>query len=47
MLFQVTGLNAKGKQVSKDIRAGSKQEILNNKEIHGFMEIIHTKQKKG
>lgn len=47
MLFRVTGLNNKGKQIVLDIRAPSKQHILTNMVKWGFTEVIHTKQLKG
>ena len=46
MLFRVTGLNNKGKQIVQTIRASSKQEIIANPDKHGFTTIIHTKQMK-
>ena len=47
MLFQVTGLNNKGKQIQLTVRAPSKHDIVANPEKHGFTSIIHTKQLKG
>lgn len=47
MLFKVTGLNSKGKQIVQTVRAGSKQEIISRPDKHGFTSIIHTKQLKG
>ena len=47
MLFRVTGLNMHGTQITKYVKANTKQEILSNLSRFGFSEIIHTKQLKG
>ena len=46
MLFRVTGLNNKGKQIVQTVRTGSKQEIISNPSKYGFASVLHTKQLK-